>query len=102
LVAKGMTVGVPLASGILVTGLGLGLLNRFLTAYRFNKQQQETAATSAGSQAFPMAGQPFSKLPVNAPVYNFGANHPVFHRTGFTFPAGQAIGNPSRNPNVQQ
>lgn len=101
LVAKGMTVGVPLASGILVTGLGLGLLNRFLTAYRFNKQQQETAATSAGSQAFPMTGQPFSNLPVNAPVYNFGANHPVFHRTGFTFPSGQAVGNPSRNPNVQ-
>lgn len=105
LIAKGMTVGVPLASGILVTGLGLGLLNRFLTAYRFKQQNQETAVTPVMSQAFPIMGKPFSKFPVSPSMYHSGATPQAFQSTGFTFPSGMVnsarAGSAPNSPFVQ-
>jgi hypothetical protein len=47
--AKNMLFGVPLAVGVLVTGLGVGLLSRFWTAYRFQKAVAETSGTLPGS-----------------------------------------------------
>jgi hypothetical protein len=38
---KAMHVGIPLGVGILGTGIGIGLLNRYWTKYRFEKQQKE-------------------------------------------------------------
>ena len=38
---KGILTGVPLAFGVLGTGVGVGVLNRFWTQYRYQKQQQE-------------------------------------------------------------
>lgn len=39
--AKAFHVGIPLGVGILGTGFGIGLLNRYWTQYRFEKQQKE-------------------------------------------------------------
>lgn len=65
LLTKGLTIAAPLASGILITGLGLGLLNRFITAYRFkkhhNKVEQADFTSPAGQSPF-MPGQ-FNSMP---------------------------------------
>ncbi len=62
LMAKSLTVVVPLASGIVFTGLGLGLLNRFLTNYRFKQQ----SLTGSGGNPQPRPSLvPFSGPPLN-------------------------------------
>lgn len=67
--AKSLTVVVPLVSGLLVTGLGLGLLNRLLTQYRFKRQNSaEPVATTT------CAVQP--ALPVAMPFLNGAALMP--------------------------
>lgn len=50
--AKALSVGIPLAVGIFGTGLGLSLLNRALTAYRFKK------GTVQRRSVLPVAPQP--------------------------------------------
>ncbi len=60
--AKALHVAAPLGVGILGTGFGLGLLNRFLTAYRYQCQQQQPLQSSPVSLA-PMAFRP-TPLPV--------------------------------------
>lgn len=105
LLAKGMSVGVPLASGILVTGLGLGLINRFLTAYRFKKQNQP----GSPPQGLPNQGNaqpwPVSPMPRAMPHYGF-ANQPIRAQSCFAFPdangsqpfAGMGVNRPQRLP----
>jgi hypothetical protein len=39
--AKALHVGIPLAVGVLGTGIGIGLLNRYFTKYRFEQQNKE-------------------------------------------------------------
>ncbi len=63
-IAKGLTIGMPLLSGILVTGLGLGLVNRLLTAYRFKQQQgMQTPVSAPKSLALPTGSNAISPLP---------------------------------------
>lgn len=93
LVSKAMTVAFPLLSGIFVTGIGLGLFNRLLTAHRFKKQAPQqppvaaagmTGATgipsapttppltpSAKSFGFSAASQPWSSHPVSSAFTGF-------------------------------
>jgi hypothetical protein len=70
--AKSLTVAVPLASGLLVSGLGLGLLNRFLTHYRFKRQNSSEPITTTSyvvQPALPMSMSslnPGPSLPFNS------------------------------------
>ena len=50
--AKSMLFGIPLAVGVFGTGLGVGLLNRFFTAYRFKKQGAAPASATGNLPAF--------------------------------------------------
>ncbi len=90
MVSKAMTVAFPLLSGILVTGIGLGLFNRLLTSYRFKKQAQQPAVPVAGipgTTGIPNASTSSSMTPSATP-FGFSAtpqswaSHPT--RPGFT------------------
>ncbi|WP_303674959.1 hypothetical protein [Vampirovibrio chlorellavorus] len=91
MVSKAMTVAFPLLSGVFVTGIGLGLFNRLLTAHRFKKQaQQQPAVPAAGmTAASEMSSAPATpSLTPSARSFGFSAasqpwsNHPA--NPGFT------------------
>jgi hypothetical protein len=86
--SKAMTVAFPLLSGIFVTGIGLGLFNRLLTAHRFRKQAQPQSSVPAegGGSASGLATRAFTRsaIPFGLPATSFQAwpGHPA--NPGFT------------------
>jgi len=84
---KAVLVGAPLAFGIFGTGIGVGLLNRFWTKYRYNQQLAEQKQNQRHQPALPAAQttfpQPAATIPAPFSVYS---NAPVM--PGFFTPYG--------------
>lgn len=63
---KAVYTGVPLAVGIFGTGIGVGLLNRFWTKYRYQKQMAEQQAPAARATVCPALNTLSQSMPLPA------------------------------------